>query len=219
MLLPCLFWGKERLAQGEWRLTALDVGQGSALVIQTAHSTLLFDTGVRRSRDSDVGQQSIHPFLRSVGVRAIDLLVVSHADLDHAGGATSVLQRYGVQQSYSNFDLPRYIRRDERLLNMPGKSVSLPMATSFCRQGQKWQVDGVQFEFLWPQQVGFSESNSAQRNAQSCVLSIRGPWHSAVLLGDIGVAEEAALIRQGISPHDVVIVGHHGSNNSSGSAL
>lgn len=215
LLLPYLFWGRERLQQGEWYLTALDVGQGSAIVIRTAHSVMVFDTGLRRSRESDVGGQTIHPYLRSKGLNKIDLLVVSHADLDHVGGTASLLQRYAVEQSYSSFDLKRYINREERLLGLAANSIALPTVTSACTQGVKWQVDGVYFEFLWPQSMSTMEASSAERNAKSCVLSIRGPWHSALLMGDTGRAEELVLMEQNLAQHDVVLVGHHGSSGSS----
>lgn len=219
LVLPCLLWGRERMAPGDWRLTALDVGQGSAIIVQTTNSSLLFDTGVRRARDSDMGAQVIVPFLRSIGLSALDVLVVSHADLDHVGGTASVLQQYPVQQSYSSFDLQRHMGREARLLDMAGNSIPLPLAMAACTRGTKWEVDGVRFEFIWPVQTSSSVSSTADRNANSCVLSIRGPWHSALLTGDVGHWQELTFVESGLESHDVVVVGHHGSNTSSGQAF
>lgn len=220
LILPFLFWGRERLAEGEWRLTALDVGQGSAVVIQTAHSVLLFDTGVRRSRESDVGSQTIHPYLRTAGLHSIDVAVVSHADLDHVGGVASVLQRYQVKQAYSSFNLTDYVRREERLLGLVANTIPLPESHEWCQAGTTWQVDGVEFRFLWPESsVNKNPTSSAERNTNSCVLSVRGPWHAALLMGDVGTDQELRMVKQGLSAHDVVMVGHHGSNTSSAAAF
>src|SRR5690606_10767928 len=115
-MLPLLFWVPARPAEGDWELHALDVGQGSALVLHTARSTLVFDAGARRSARSDEGLRTVVPFLRAQGVRRLDVLVVSHADLDHAGGVRSLLLSLPVEQSYSSFPLGPWLAREARKL-------------------------------------------------------------------------------------------------------
>src|SRR3546814_6852889 len=97
-MAPALCWLPKRPLHGDWTLHALDVGQASAIVIQTASHTFLFDTGLRSSPTSDSGARIIWPFLRSQGISRLDAMIVSHADIDHAGGARSVLQAVPVQQ-------------------------------------------------------------------------------------------------------------------------
>ncbi|WP_154400651.1 ComEC/Rec2 family competence protein, partial [Bordetella pertussis] len=98
-----------------WTLTALDVGQGGAVVLETARHVLLFDTGPRHGDASDAGERVIAPFLWARGYRHIDTLVVSHADLDHTGGLRSVLAALPVGQAYASFDLAAWLARQARV--------------------------------------------------------------------------------------------------------
>ena len=213
LVLPALFWRYPTLPVGEWRLHALDVGQGSAVVLETATSVLLFDTGIRRGPESDEGARTIVPYLRSLGYTALDTLVLSHADLDHVGGTRSVLQFFPVQQSYSSFDLAAYLQHEAKLLRGQVPALTLPLAQNRCERGQSWEVDGVRFRFIWPSATLQPDND---KNAQSCVLAIEGAYHRALLTGDIGIAQEKQLIEVGLAPQDVVLVGHHGSKTSSG---
>lgn len=216
-MLPALLYVPQRPPDGAWDMYALDVGQAGAIVIQTARHALLFDTGLRSSAVSDDGARTIWPFLRSQGIKKLDVLVVSHADIDHAGGLRSMLLAVPVGQSYSSFDLPDYLAREARLLGEPGQLPAMPLAMSPCEYGAVWQVDGVAFEFLWPLQR-FSASRRTprkQRNDSACVLRIRGEHHSILLTGDIGALQEASLVDRGLEPVDVVLAAHHGSKNSS----
>ncbi|CAM5389467.1 DNA internalization-related competence protein ComEC/Rec2 [Eoetvoesiella caeni] len=218
LMLPALFWRPERPSAGGWNLHALDVGQAASFVVQTANHVLVFDTGLRSGPQSDAGARIVWPFLRAQGENNIDVLVVSHADIDHAGGVRSLLAAAPVQQSYSSFDLQAHLKREAGLLGLPGQLPSLPLAMTACEYGAAWQVDGVAFEFLWPLRT---EPNKARKgksrksNDRSCVLRIRGRHHSILLTGDIAAAQERALLDRGLAGVDVVAVAHHGSLGSS----
>jgi len=216
LLLPALSWRALPLASGQWRWTALDVGQGMAVVIETANSALLYDTGVRHGPTSDVGARVIVPFLRGQGLRRLDALVVSHIDLDHAGGAYSVLQALPVERSYASFSLDAWLVREARLLGeAAGKKPTRPVDMQRCQAGIAWVRDGVEFEFLHPP-VGHTGRGG---NADSCVLRVRGLYHTALLTGDIGVAQERMLASAYDLRSDIVMMPHHGSRSSSGEAL
>jgi len=221
-MLPALLWRPEWPPDGAWDMVAIDVGQGGAALVLTSRHAMLFDTGVRHSPASDAATRSILPLLRAKGVRKLDVLVVSHADIDHVGGLRSILASRSVVQSYSSFDALAYLRREAVLMGMPGSLPPLPQVLSRCHHGARWTVDGVTFEFLWPLapsvQAG-SASGSKERNAQSCVLRIRGKYHSALLTGDITTQQENELIRQALGSVDVVTAAHHGSRSSSGDAF
>ncbi|MBC2769585.1 DNA internalization-related competence protein ComEC/Rec2 [Pusillimonas sp. 7-48] len=235
-MAPALFWLPVRPAPGHWKLVALDVGQGSALVIKTATRTLVFDTGVRHGPDADEGARTLLPYLRSSGVRSVDVLVVSHADTDHAGGALSLLKAISVGQSYTSFALEKDIAKSQRLLG-DTQAVTLPDAMTTCAYGATWNVDGVTFSFLWPLPEPQPErqraasgtprpssdksvrSTSGQRNRNACVLRVQGQHHSVLLTGDIGAAEERRLLARGLGPTDVVVAAHHGSRFSSSQAF
>ncbi|MEO6986481.1 MAG: DNA internalization-related competence protein ComEC/Rec2 [Paralcaligenes sp.] len=217
LILPALCWRPERPPEGGWDAFALDVGQSAAIVVQTAHHVLLFDTGLRSSPASDEGARTIWPFLQSIGVRKLDVLVVSHADIDHAGGASSLLEAVQVEQSYSSFDLVNHLRREARLLGRPQSLPVLPRAVSECIAGQAWAIDGVDFQFLWPSPLPKSgrSGKAAKPNDRACVLLVRGRDHSLLLTSDIGVVQEMSLLRRGLGQVDVVLAAHHGSRYSS----
>ena len=90
MILPLVMYSPPRPLQGEFSLLAADIGQGNALLVQTAHHSLLYDAGPRFSRESDAGQRTLVPLLRALG-ETLDVLIVSHRDADHIGGAAAVL--------------------------------------------------------------------------------------------------------------------------------
>lgn len=215
-MLPALCWVPARPAPGEWELHALDVGQGSAVVLRSASQVLVYDTGLRYSPDADAAQRTVLPFLRAMGIQKIDVLVVSHADLDHVGGLRSTLEGLPVQQSYTPFDVSAWLAREGRLLG-DRDFPPLPLATSGCTYGHSWRVDEITFEFLWPLGAGHIDlsAGTRERNRNACVLRIRGADHSIILPGDIGADEEKSLVHRGLGKADVVLAAHHGSRHSS----
>lgn len=191
LLLPvCVGPPIERIADGGYRLTVLDVGQGLASVVRTAHHTLVFDTGPAYRTGFDAGEMIVVPYLRYVGRRRIDRLLISHGDLDHAGGAAAIGQALAVTRRLG-------ARSDNP-----------------CRAGQHWRWDGVDFAVLYPAP---RDAVAASSNARSCVLRIRGAGGSVLLTGDIEAPAESELVaRYGRDlAADVLVVPHHGSNTSS----
>ncbi|MDH2236891.1 DNA internalization-related competence protein ComEC/Rec2 [Pigmentiphaga sp. GD03639] len=204
LLVPMLAYRPARPAPGEWRLAMLDVGQGTAIVVETASATLLYDTGPPYGDKADAGGRVVWPYLRARGIRRLDDVVVSHADADHAGGLRSVLAALPAARVHASYDLA---------------SADIGQAVfSRCAAGQRWTVDGVAFEFLHPASPR-GEVPARARNAHSCVLRVRGTHHAALLAGDIGAAEEAGLAAVEDLAADVVAAPHHGSRGSSSPAL
>lgn len=218
-MLPLLCWRPDRPDPGHWRMSALDVGQGSAILVETASQTLLFDAGPRHYGGSDAGERVVVPFLQARGIGALDVLVLSHADLDHVGGTRAVLAAAPVRRSYASFDLAAFVRRDARLWpgsdrDMAAAPPVLPEDMRRCRREDGWEADGVTFTFLHPADGGSGAADD--RNADSCVLRVQGTRHSLLLTGDIGVAQERELVARGVPATDVVMAAHHGSASSSG---
>ena len=195
LLLPALFQQSPKPGYGEMQLTLLDVGQGLAAVVQTAQHTLVFDTGARYSQRFDMGAAVISPFLRNKGIAAIDMLIVSHGDSDHKGGARSLSRQFDIRQTLS----------------------SVPQQLSWlhakpCKAGSTWLWDGVEFRILVAESDHLSSANDL-----SCVLQVKSVVGSLLLTGDIERGAERALIDQyGESlASDVLVVPHHGSRTSS----
>lgn len=199
-IIPLFVSDKQALDTGEYQLTILDVGQGSAAVIQTKNHVAVFDSGAKFSDKFDAGSGVVIPYLRSQGIRHLDRLIVSHGDADHIGGAPAILAFYPAVE---------VIGQDIEGLNTTNKSD--------CQEGQIWQWDGVDFAFLSPSITDVALSSSKKRNNRSCVLRISSKSGSVLFTGDIEKMTESELIekyRDKLSS-DVLIVPHHGSNTSS----
>lgn len=192
LLLPMLFWPAPRLAPGHLRVSVLDVGQGQAVLLETATHRLLYDAGPGWGHD-DAGRRVILPYLARRGIDRLDMLVVSHRDQDHAGGLESLRAMLKVEQLFSS--VPEW--QDGTL----------------CRRGQAWQWDGVHFQFLHPPPA----QPLAGGNGDSCVLKVSTGVGRLLLPGDIGVAEEQQLLETALPQlaAEVLLVPHHGSTTSS----
>ena len=205
LMLPMLLAGRASLREGEMRITALDVGQGTAVLVETQRHALLYDAGPAHVSGSSAGAQVIAPFLRATGVRKLDVLMVSHEDADHAGGVLHVTQ--AVQVGAMLTASPP----DHKLLEVPGKQWEP------CVAGAGWQWDGVRFDILHPSEGDLSQSRLSS-NARSCVLRVATAHRSLLLTGDIGAREELGLIDR-VPPDqlraDILLVPHHGSATSS----
>lgn len=94
--LPLVLNAPTQPHPGEMWVTAFDVGQGMALLIETEKHRLLYDTGPSYSIDADGGNRVVLPYLRARGIHALDGVIVTHGDMDHAGGAMSILREIDV---------------------------------------------------------------------------------------------------------------------------
>jgi competence protein ComEC len=220
-LLPLFLVEIPRPEIGEMQVVVLDVGQGLAVVIQTKNHTFLYDAGSRYSAQSDAGSKIVVPFLRGEGVKKLDGFIVSHDDIDHSGGAVSVLAQVPVTWLASSFDLV---------------ADNLPKKTMKCFSGQHWRWDGVSFEVLHPSLESY-ENAEINDNNRSCVVKVTSQFGSVLLTGDIEKEAEKEILEHALEANihaasgdavlsndllksadlqsDVLVVPHHGSKTSS----
>lgn len=208
--LPLLTIIPPRPPVGEAEVVVLDVGQGLAIHVQTATHDLLFDAGPAYSTEADSGNRIIAPYLRSMGVRRLDEMIVSHADNDHAGGAASVLA-----------SMPVGLLRTSLPADHPLRAMAIAQVP--CRAGNAWDWDGVRFTILHPP----AGLQAKKTNAVSCVLSLNASGRRLLITADIEAAQESALVLRRIDVNsaanplaaDVLTVPHHGSLTSSSAAF
>jgi competence protein ComEC len=217
--LPLLLPAPPGPPSGSFRLTALDVGQGTSVLIETAHHTLLFDTGPG-PESTHAGERVVVPFLQAHGVTVLDTLIVSHADSDHSGGAPAVLDAIEVRQMVAALAPDNALWASAKQHG----AQTLP-----CAAGQRWQWDGVEFAMLWPD----AGPLQGKPNAHCCVLRVGAlaiaarppaapvqtdqPRIAALLSADIEAPAERALLARdrGALRAQVLVVPHHGSKTSS----
>jgi len=197
LALSLLLWRGSALPAGCVRADVLDVGQGLAVVVRTRSHVLLYDAGPAYASGSDAGERVVVPALRALGVRRLDLMMLSHADNDHAGGAASVAAAVPVARVTSG---------------EPGELTGLDAGA--CERGGRWNWDGIGFRVLWPAAAG------AAGNDGSCVLEVSAGDRRLLLPGDIERHSERRLLAAGgLQRADVVLMPHHGSATSSSAAL
>ncbi|MEO5732275.1 MAG: DNA internalization-related competence protein ComEC/Rec2 [Rubrivivax sp.] len=211
LMLPLLLPPVARPPQGAFELVAADIGQGTAVLVRTQRHLLLFDTGPAYSADADAGGRVLLPLLRARGEPRIDLLMLSHRDADHVGGAPAVLAGIRVDAISSSL-----IDNHPLLSAPPASAARPPPPHRRCLAGQQWEWDGVRFQVLQPGPWAYADA-TLKPNAMSCVLQVQGASHSALLTGDIEARQEAALVSTlGDSLRSqVLLVPHHGSRTSS----
>ena len=176
----------------------LDVGQGLAVVVQSNEHTLVFDTGASYRGGGSAAAQVVIPFLRYKGIEAIDWLVVSHSDDDHAGGVSTLLKHIEVGQILAGEELP-----------------DIDHTVFGCEMGQTWAADGIGYKILHPE-----PGSSLSGNDSSCVLTVSAGRHHLILTGDIEAAGERSVLAQLPSEAvSVALIPHHGSLTSSSPAF
>ena len=176
----------------------LDVGQGLAVVLRTRQRTMLYDTAAAYPGGSDMATRVVLPYLAAQGITRIDSLVVSHSDIDHAGGVVPLL---------AGIDVAQLLAGEPDLLTAG--------SASGCETGQSWTWDGVAFRVLHP-----DANSSYAGNDASCVILVAAGDARLLLTGDIESAVERTLfIPGGPGVVDAVFVPHHGSGTSSSIGL
>lgn len=179
------------------KLHLIDVGQGTSVLLQQGTSGVLYDLGPRYGSFS-VTRSQVLPYVRYVGIRQLDFVILSHDDSDHSGDPSVMRRAFPSMQLVS--DSARF---------QPDLS---------CRElPRHWH--GFELWLLWPRVDSSSHSSTHSSthstNDSSCVLFLQQGLFSMLLPGDIGRSIEQQLLRVYPSMQvDVLLLGHHGSHGS-----
>jgi competence protein ComEC len=208
LALPMLWPAPPRPPPGEFELVAADIGQGTAVLLLTSAHHLLYDSGPSYGPEANAGQRVLLPLMFALGLERLDLLMLSHRDSDHTGGAASVLSGLPVAGLSSSLESGHPL-------------LAGPVPQRRCEAGQTWVWDAVHFEVLHPQAAHYAQG--LKSNAMSCVLRVSSAaGRSALLTGDLEAPQELDLVQRspvGALRSEVLLVPHHGSKTSSTEAF
>jgi len=197
LFLPLLWPPLPRPAEGAFQVWVLDVGQGLSVLLRTRGHVLVYDAGARYPSGFDLGEAVVLPSVHALGIRRLDMLMISHGDNDHAGGAEVVADAFPQAQRYA------------------GEPSRMRVPMQQCVAGQAWQWDGVRFRVLSP-----APGAGDRDNDSSCVLLVEGRGGRLLLTGDISAKMEPQVAAAvGPGPPLVMLVPHHGSKTSSSAAF
>ncbi|PTR34549.1 competence protein ComEC [Luteibacter sp. OK325] len=196
LFLPLLLPVRDMPRAGAFRVWVLDVGQGLAVVVRTRQHTLVYDTGPAYGGGRDAGAGIVLPSITALGLGPVDTLVVSHGDIDHAGGASAIVSRYPQAR---------------RLSGEPGR---LGFPAEQCTSAADWSWNEVSFRFI---EVPPAVQGKTASNDRSCVLAVEGDGGRFLLTGDISDKAERRIDREALWSDlpTVTTVAHHGSKHSS----
>jgi len=188
----------------DWHIAACDIGQGDAMLVRSGNQIALMDTGP--------DPELLGACLDTLGIGRIDLLVLSHFDLDHVGGSDAILGR--VDRVLAG---PAAEPADEVLLEELAKGGAIVERVS---RGPTGMLGDLRWSVLWPPaRLGSIEPGN---DASVVVRFDPGPLCenvclSSLFLGDVGQQSQDRLIsiNGGLDRVDVVEVSHHGSADQS----
>ncbi|SIT74034.1 ComEC/Rec2 family competence protein [Microbacterium sp. RU33B] len=180
---------------GEWAILACDVGQGDAVLVRSAGRVALIDTGP--------DPRALDACLERVGIERIDLLVLTHFDLDHVGGVSAVTGRVGTVLHGP----PASAVDGSVIASLQEEGAEISAATA----GMQGDLGDAAWRIVWPvrESRAFPSGNEA-----SVVMEVEGGGvPSALFLGDLDASAQRALAASGAlrPPYAVVKVAHHGS--------
>jgi competence protein ComEC len=193
-----------RLPADELCCTFLSVGHGGCTVLETPDGrTLLYDTGALGG--PDVTRRQVAPFLWSRGIRRVDEVFLSHADLDHFNGLPQLLDRFAVGQVTWT---PTFAdKRAPGVEHVVAELARRGVAVRVAKQGDVFTAGPVKLEVLHPP----AEGVSGNENARSLVLAVRHAGHTLLLTGDLEGEGTRRVLSLPPVHCQVLMAPHHGS--------
>ena len=179
----------------------IDVGQGDAIFIELPNQeVMLIDAGIERYG------AVVADYIQNLGYSSIQYLIASHPHSDHIGGLSYILEHFSIQQIY----MPNVITTTKTYENLLQAIVNQKLKAKVAKSGVSIvQTDSLSIEFLAPNRISYHDINN-----YSAVLFIRYKNRSFLFMGDAEIESEKEILSS--IQADVVKVGHHGSNTSSG---
>ena len=203
---------------GDLRLTAFDVGQGEALLVQFPNGRrLLVDAGGVTADGRDLGERVVGPALRARGIRRVDYVLVTHADADHIGGAVSLVREFAPREVWTGIP----VDGDAATARLRQAADDSGAAWRRVEAGDRLEIGRVAVQVLHPGPADWDRQRV--RNDDSVSLALALGRVRMLLTGDIGeaveplVAAAASAAGDDVAPPILTVlkIGHHGSAGAS----
>ena len=181
----------------DWQIAACDIGQGDAVVVRDRDRYALIDVGPDPA--------PLAACLHTLGIERIDLLVLTHYDMDHVGGIEAVIGQVGT----ALVGIPENAQ-DERLHERLAEGGAEVVTGA---RGDRGTLGGLRWEIFWPVR---GSPVMQTGNPGSVTIGFDGRGIRSIFLGDLGEEAQDALRRASAPGQvDVVKVAHHGSRDQS----
>ena len=203
IIASCYILAKSMIA-GPLKITALYVGQGDGIVIETPHHQMLVMDG------GNVGQGgTIENYIKYNGKKEVDAMFLSHSDADHISGLIEIIEGdLKVNKVFiSNADRSSLL--DELLKKCQAKNIPVYA----LKKGDHLWIDNISFDSLAPNKENLQKGNDC-----SMVQLVKYGHFSAVFTGDMS-CDADGLIYPKLPPVTLLKVSHHGSRTGTDSAL
>lgn len=179
----------------------IDVGQGDSSLLQYEGLNILIDTG------PPAAAMELAGYLKALGIRRLDLLILTHPHDDHTGGAPVLLESFPVGTLLIPHDLKAdpYSREALERARQSGTKVTVSL------EGLGFQVGSLSARCLHPEPVSYADVND-----YSSIWSFQLGQSRLLFLADLSLSAAEGL---DLSQHSFVRSGHHGSQTSTSRAL
>ena len=183
-------------------LTMIDVGQGDSILLELKNKNILIDTGGNSFSDYNMAVNKLIPYFKSLGIKKIDYLILTHGDYDHLGEAVNLVENFRVEKVI--FNCGEFNELEQELIKVLDKK-KIPYYSCV----KELNIDDNKLYFLNNKDYGNENDNSS-------VIYTKLNNHKFLFMGDAGVEVEEDLIEKyNLQDIDVLKVGHHGSRTSS----
>jgi competence protein ComEC len=214
------YWLYQRFWHKDLRVTVIDVGQGSASLLELpgGHTILIDGGGFADNSAFDVGARIIAPFLWRKKIRTVDTLVLSHPNSDHLNGLIYIAKHFNVKNLWTNNETRDTLGYLNFMTSIKNRNIIYP---AYAQMPKNHRINGVNLNLLYPPQDFLDRKNSEKwRNSNNNSLVVKVSFGSISFLfpGDIMTAAERELVQ--IAGDElattVLIAPHHGSRSSNG---
>ena len=185
--------------QNKKYLYMLDIGQGDSIILHINKETILIDTGGNTS--STIVENTTIPTLKSLGIKKIKYLILSHGDYDHMGESINLVENFKIENVIFNTGKFNYLEQ-ELIKNLNKKKIP------YYQNIEEISLKETTLYFL-------NTKLYDNENDNSSVIYTKINNINILLTGDAGVDVEEELMNKYNLSIDILKVGHHGSKTSS----